>query len=57
MGMGHREPLKGGAEYDIFSKYWRRCMCWAKRGSGAVKQAFRRRVRRQGKQRGVDDGG
>lgn len=43
--MGWRVRLTG-AERDIVSRRWRRWLCYAKRGSGPVKRALRKRTRR-----------
>jgi hypothetical protein len=43
--MGHREPLKGGDEYDAFTP-WRKVCCWGKGTVHKIKHAFHRRVRR-----------
>ena len=45
--MGHLERLKGGGEWDVFTR-WRRYCCYLKK-SGAVKyvkRKFNRRIRR-----------
>lgn len=43
--MEQRIPLKDGTEYDAFSR-WRRVMGWKAGTLKAVKNAYRRRVRR-----------
>jgi hypothetical protein len=43
--MGTREPLRGGAEWDAFTR-WRRC-CGKRAGRwAAIKRKFWRRVRK-----------
>ena len=45
--MGHKEPLKTGAEYD--QVHWRD-YCYLKRGSKKIKQQMTRRNRRKSKE-------
>jgi len=48
---GMTRAAKGGAETDVFSRYWRRHMCWTQRAGAckAVKRRANRRERREGK--------
>lgn len=46
--MGHKEPMKGGLEYDAFTG-WRRVLIWRAGQRKRTKQAFSRRVRRRRK--------
>ena len=45
--MGHREPCKGGDEYDVFTG-WRKVLAYCGRPGRCrrVKRAFNRRIRR-----------
>ena len=45
--MGHREELKGGDEWDMFSTYWRKLRFTDYGRSHKVKKGFSRRTRRQ----------
>jgi hypothetical protein len=44
--METRIPLKSGDEYDAFSKRWRRMVGWKAGTIKAVKNGYRRRIRR-----------
>lgn len=46
--MGHREPLKNGAEWDAFSP-WRRWLHFKRRVLRHIKTGFNRRARRTAK--------
>ena len=48
--MGHREPLKGGDEYDVFTG-WRKVLKYTSRAGVCrwVKAKFNRRMRREAK--------
>lgn len=46
--MGHRETLKGGAEFDALTR-WRKLMHWRPGEVKAIKRAFWKRQRRQGR--------
>jgi hypothetical protein len=54
MTAGHREPLKGGDEWDAFTR-WRRVVSWARGELARVKRRFARRVRRQGRRKGWEE--
>lgn len=44
--MGHKEPMKGGAEFDAFSR-WRKHLHWTRGHLAWIKKHFNRRVRRE----------
>lgn len=44
--MGHREQMKGGAEFDAFT-CWRKMMRWRPGEVKAVKRGFWKRQRRE----------
>ena len=44
--MGHRERLKGGDEYDAFTK-WRRCLHWRSGEIKKIKRGYHKRVRKE----------
>lgn len=44
--MGHREPLKNGAEWDAFTG-WRRFLHWKRGALAKIKAQFNRRARRE----------
>lgn len=46
--MGHRETLRGGNEYDAFTR-WRRVIIWKSGEIKAIKKRFNRRIRRREK--------
>jgi hypothetical protein len=47
--MGHRAILKGGGEYDAFSRKWRKLYCYLENTKALrkIKRAFWKRQRRQ----------
>lgn len=49
--MGHREPLKGGDEWDVFTG-WRKVLKYTARAGvcRAIKTKFNRRQRRESKE-------
>jgi hypothetical protein len=47
--MGHREKLRDGDEYDVFTK-WRKIILWARGEVRRIKKRFTRRIRRKVKQ-------
>lgn len=54
--MGHREPIKSGAEHDVVTG-WRRVMAWCHRAGAkaSVKRQMRRRARRDAKLRAMGE--
>lgn len=57
--MGHREPLKSGAEYDTICG-WRRVLCYMQkpRVTHSIKRQLSKRVRREAKTKlRIGDGG
>jgi len=46
--MGHREPLKGGAEWDVLTG-WRTYLCYTGKPGvcKGIKRGFNKRVRRE----------
>ena len=53
--MGHREKLKGGDEWDAFSRYVRSIMHWRPGAVRRIKRRFHKRVRRLWRQRVSDE--
>lgn len=47
--MEQRIPLKDGHEYDAFSRRWRKMLGWKAGTLKAVKNGYRRRLRRVAK--------
>lgn len=51
MRKGRRQTLKGGSEYDVTVKGWRRAMCYLSRAGVAkkIKRKMNKRARQEAK--------